>query len=337
MQRVPGPRPGSRGESARERLHRLERPQPTTSSSFLYAALLGVAVFLLVGALSVRQVTEPDEARAVLRAGIVTLTDIDLLLAQYGDDLRQLARTTNEDTVAIPGYPLDVRLTRQEALQSTDADLRQMILDRSTEIVYRSGLGSFDRTGDQSLSVFSGEGLLESLIGQLSETTHSRANIASVVLGALVVLLSLLALLRTSGYRRLGTLGAGFLGGALPGVLVFLGLRMLTGAGGDDAFTSDVREIVRRVIGVPLRNYVIVSLLGAGLAFSAIVLSLLSRRVAALQLAPAGDSATFEPPLERAPFVAGPRPGRRAARDARDEPWDDGFEGDDDEPVIGGT
>ena len=284
-----------------------------------------------------RQVTQPANAREILRSGLVTLTDIDALLVEYGNNIRELGRTSNQDTVPIPGFPLDVRLTRQEAVQSTDAQLRQLILDRSTEFVYRDGLNSFDRTGAQSLSVFSSEGLLESLIGQLSQSTNRRADIASIVLGAIVVLLALLAVLRTAGYRRLGTLGAGFLGGALPGVLVFLGLRLLTGAGGNDPFTADVREIVRRVIGVPLRNYVIVSSLGGVLVLSAMTLSLLSRRVAALRLSPPAARPPFEPAYDRVPFVPGPRPGRRIGEDPSDNTWDEDAPADDadDGPVIG--
>ncbi len=63
------------------------------------------------------------------------------------------------------------------------------------------------------------------------------------------------------------------------GLLLFALIRFLTGRlGGSDTFVEDLRTITQSVIGVPLRNFLIVTLLGAFLAVTGITAGLLTRR-----------------------------------------------------------
>src|SRR5205814_7701445 len=116
------------------------------SRSSFAAVLFAVSLFLLLFALSVKQSTEPAKATRVLGTSIAVVTDIDRLLAEDLDPLRELARTADTPAYELPGFPLDVLVTRSELLSLDNAQLRALVLVRSSALVYQDGLKAFDRT-----------------------------------------------------------------------------------------------------------------------------------------------------------------------------------------------
>jgi hypothetical protein len=244
----------------------------------LYTFALGICIFLLVGAVSIRQATAPENATRTLESGIASLSEIDILLAQNGEDFRTFVRASNEQSFLIPGYPLDVFLTRDEVLNSSDDELRAIVLERSSALVYHDGLGAFDRTGNQSLGFFSTEGLVEQFAGMLSETTYDRATIASGVLVVLSGIAGVLVVLRHRGFRRMGMLGIATTAAAIPGYAgSFAAAWILGGIGGDDAFSEDLRAIVESVMEIPKQNYLIALFAGVAVTLGAILLGVLNR------------------------------------------------------------
>ncbi len=231
-----------------------------------YTVALAIVVFLLVGALSARQVTSETRARAILAAGISTVTEIDLVLAEHESDLRLLAASSPTDPFLVPGYPLGVFVSKAEVQRSSTAELRQIIVDRSTGIVYAEGLAAFDRTGDQSLDTFPTQGLLEFFVGQLSKETHQRASIAALVLTAVGGLLGIGLILKGEGFGRIRAAGGAIMVGSGFGAALAWGFRWLVSqAFGADPFGEDLMAITEAVCGVPIRNYLTMAGLGAAL------------------------------------------------------------------------
>jgi hypothetical protein len=249
--------------------------------------LLAASLFVLVLSVSCRQATAPGPANRVLASGVSELTDIDQYLADQGPAIRQSALDSSEQQLQLPGYPLDVVLTRDQVVKSSDAQLRDLILSRSAALVYAGGLGEFDRTGSQSIRRFSLQGALELGVDQISESTHSRASflallalLSSAVCGAVVAATA-------EGWSRLRLLGFAAVAGGLPCVLLAFLLRLITGAvGGNDPFEVAMRSIVRSVLAVPLRNGLILLAAGAVLIVIAVVLN----RVERMTLSPAADA-----------------------------------------------
>lgn len=240
-----------------------------------------VSVFLLVGAVSARQVTAPGPARDILESGIAVTTEIDRVIAEDHEALKELVRASSANTFAIPDYPLDVVLTRDEILNSSDAELERLVLERSSGLVYGSGLEAFDRTGDQSFGRFSSQGLLELAVGQISESNHDRANLLSLAFMLAVAATGCFVLLTGHGWGRLKGLGLGVLGGALPGLLLFGFAWFMVGAiGGSDPFVEELRDITRTTLSAPLRNYIVTLILGVALLALGIVFGMLDSRVA---------------------------------------------------------
>lgn len=252
----------------------------------LAGILLAVSVFFLVGAISFRQVTEPQYAQDVLKSGIAVTTDIDSIIAENHDALRQLVEASPTATFTIPDYPLDIVLTRDEITRSDDTQLRDLVLQRSAALVYAEGFAAFDRTGNQQVSRFSSQGGLEFAVGQVSEDSHASANLLAIVLVFATAVSACFLLLVGHGWGRLRSLGFAVLAGAIPG-LIFTGLARLLAdsAGGSDPFVADLRSIVRTTLNVPLRNYVVVVVLGALLTATGVLFGMLESRIGG----PAGD------------------------------------------------
>lgn len=240
----------------------------------LLTALLAVLVFLFLLAFSTRQATAEAPAQRVLESGVAATTDVDALLAEDRPALQQFAEQNTAQSIPVAGVPIEVFVTRDEALNLSPAQLRQVVLQRAAAQVYADGLKAFDRTGKQSISRFSSQGLLEFGVGQLSGDTHDRATLATILLLAALVAAAGGVLAVNAGWQRARSLGLGVLAGSLPGVALFAIAWLLAGVvAGSDVFQADLEAIVRAVIMVPLRNYVVGTALGVVILAAAIVLA----------------------------------------------------------------
>lgn len=251
------------------------RGQRTT----LFTAAFGLSLFFFVLALSARQSTSEGAANRLLESGISSITEVDLVLAERTDEIHQFAASSGESSFAVPGYPLSVRITREESALPR-SQLRTIVLQRSAALVYVEGLRAFDKTGKQSLGIVSAEGALRLAAGQLSEESNDRATVATLVLAVLMAALAAMVLARGEGYGRLRALGVAVLVGAAPGVLfavlIRLGVRQV---GDDDPFMSDLQSILDALVSVVLRNFVVMTVLGAVLTVSPTVMRLVEEQV----------------------------------------------------------
>ena len=274
------PRTALQGDdSVRSRIQTRVSAENRRGSRTLVMATLALSIFLLLGALSLFQVTAPERATSLLRQGIASATEVDLLLAQDGDTIRRFAEASKDPVIGVPGYPVTVAVTREEVLKNNNDQLANLLLDRSAALVYRQGLAAFDVTGAQSVSLFSAQGLLDLLIGRLSASTHDHARQASLVFAAIAALSAIVLSIQLQGFARLRVLGQAVLIGAIPGLLFCLGATfILDRLGSNDPFVSDIRSLVRSVIDVPARNYAVVAIGAAIVMASGIVLGLVSKR-----------------------------------------------------------
>jgi hypothetical protein len=246
----------------------------------LVGSLFAISLFLLLLSFSVRQVTAPGNATGVLQRSIAVVTDVNQLVADDAPSARDLARNSNDQVFALPGYPLDIALSRSELLGLDNEQLTALLLQRSAALVYADGLRAFDRTGEQSFNRFSSQGLIELAVSQVSQSTHDRATIASLIFALAAAAFGALLTASAEGWGRLRGFGIATVVGALPGVLIFGALYWITGRlGGGDPFESDLREITRSIFQVPLRNFAIVVATGAVMVAGSLVFSFLDRRL----------------------------------------------------------
>ena len=253
--------------------------QPVSAGPFMRALLVGalaLSVGLLIAAVSARQVSQRGNALPLMEASIQALADPEPLVAGQLDSLRARARDNPEEGVQVTGFPLDVRLSPDEARTLDAPAIADLLVRRGAVIIYADGMGALDQTGSQDDGVFSAQGIVRRIGDRLTTGAHESANTLSLVFlvttGALAVVVALVY----REDRRLRAVGAGVLLGGFAGLMVSLGLDFIAErAGSNDPYVSDVRAIVRDVIAVPRRNFLIVSFLGFGLTVASIALRFL--------------------------------------------------------------
>jgi hypothetical protein len=261
----------------RER-RRMDRPRYDGGRA-AYSMLLGLSAFLLVGTLSFYQLSSPPVARQLIAEGVAALTEVDLLLAETEDEMQTAARGAEDGgLLAVPGFPLQVRLTSREVLESEPDELRELILLRSAAIVYEDGLEAFDQ-GAADISLFSSEGLLNWLVGQLSDTNHTRSGFVAAFFGVLTALAAVMVTVRSRGFSRARSLGIPLMVASVAGLIaVGLVLRPLLGRWwGGDPFGDAVDEIIKDGLGIAVRNYGVLGILGGALLVIGLAFELLAR------------------------------------------------------------
>ncbi len=247
-------------------------------SRTVVAAILTVSTFLLIATLSLYQLTGPEQASRLLRDGIAAATEGDMVVQSEGESFRRFAETTDSAVLSVPGYPVKVVVTREEATSSSNEELAELLLARSTALVYREGLSAFDSTGRQDIGLFSPQGMLDALVSVLNPRTHDRAGTAAMLCTVIAGLSALVVVVQNAGYTRFKMLGIAVFLGAAPGLgLSYLAMLIAQRAGGDDPFVEEVRALVEASINVPLRNYLIVTAVALGIALMGAGLSVAGR------------------------------------------------------------
>jgi hypothetical protein len=240
------------------------------SARSLASVLLAVAVCVLLGTLSCSQVSREMHARNAIAAGIAATTDIDMLLAQNVDELRRQANSPKApDTYRLPEYPINVLLTRDEVLDNDTIGLREILLQRSATVVYHDGLSAFDRTGNQSVGLFSMQRVMDIALGQIGDDWHTRSTKLAQAVAFAVALLAVWVGVSYAAepLRAFKALGIATAAGALPGI-VFPGavLAWVELRASGDPFLADLQAVLRALTAVPFRNSLIV--LGCGVVIA---------------------------------------------------------------------
>jgi len=240
------------------------------------AAALAAALLALLAALSLLQLTAAGPAHRALRRSVASLTEIDSLLATHGPALREQAEASPDEPLSLPDYPLEVSLSPEEVRQPP-AEVRDLLLDRSAELVYEEGAGAFREEGQSGgTSRLSAEGAVRTGLGFLTASSHDALRVTTLALAVLCGALSGALVLLVRGYRGLTALGATVAAASLLFLLLVAVVRLglgLAGVAADDYITTQLLHLTKDAAWLPLRDGIALSglgltLLGLGLAGS---------------------------------------------------------------------
>lgn len=277
-------RPHESGSMRERMLRDVHRNSARSSRIGLSSGVMALGLFLLVFAYSGYQATRPHTAAAIIERGVASITDVDTYLDETLPDLRE--RASEEDapgSFSLTAYPLPVSLTREELRDSSDVEIREIVLDRGAAIVYERGFDAFDNSGaGQSLGFLTVENVAEFGLDGMRGSNHEYLGVASVVLALVVALFA--AITAASDFRPgvIRTIGGAFLGGAVAGLIVTFFLDFAFGrVGNGDDFSSDVAAIAQSLLDFPQRNFLVAAAAAAILFVAGIVITIAERRNAA--------------------------------------------------------
>jgi len=250
------------------------------SVGFLFSCTL----LALLGSLCLYQLTAEGPSKRTLRRAVAALTEIDPLIDRNYDDLQQRAAAAGPDeTLTLRDFPVQVQLTREEAQSLSKQELRDVLLDRSANVMYSHGTDALREPAASSgnVGVFSLAGITDNGLDFLRSRNHDILRVLTFALAVLAAVLGGLLVLLCRGFGRLASVGAAVLVAAIPIVLLGIGARFYMRI----VSTSDTEYLQREFLSIgqglawiPIRDGLAFTVLGAALLAAGIGLAVWADR-----------------------------------------------------------
>ncbi|MDP9238596.1 MAG: hypothetical protein M3P30_14580 [Chloroflexota bacterium] len=263
-------------ETARyaERRRRLETAGGRTDfwrnfGKWTVASLFFLAMLALLASLQLFQVTSEGASKRTLRRAVAALTEIDPLIDRQYDDLQQHASTAGADeTVRLNDYPIDIPLRVAEVRGATKDQLRNLLLDRSADLMYSQGTSPLRTSNGRTQSVgrFSVGGITDDGLGFLRRRHHDILGPLTFALAVLCLVLGVTLAVLCRGFGRLASVGGVVLMASIPLVLAGIGARFylrIASQGDREYIQREFLEIGQGLAWIPIRDGIAFTALGA--------------------------------------------------------------------------
>ncbi len=258
-----------------------------------FVLALFLAAFFLT--LTAFQLTSDDTGQDILRRAVAISTDIDAVLPGIETDLDAVATEGDSPTVTVPAFPIPVELTREEAATLRGVALRERILDDAAQRLYDDG-GSAWAAGDldarRDVERVSTAGAIDYGLGFIRDSTNTVLLIVTVLLAIIVVGLAGVLMVVLPWDMRILIAGGVTVFAALPSLAGAVALRFVfrTADGEGDLFVEGMLDLGVDAMWVPIRGFLVLSILGIALILIATLLLWWTSR-----LSPPGQSALDTP------------------------------------------
>lgn len=252
-----------------------------SAAGIIVGVLLVFGIIAFIGFVSLAQVSSSGTGSTIMSRTVAEMTEIDASITNIHTSLQESIGENAQDPVRVPNFPIPVDISRANALSTDRQQLRDEILRQAGDQLYGSGAGVWDDTdldASQNIGTQSTAGGIRTALGLVRGTPHTIYLALAVVSGLATAALAITLTLRMDALRRLLAFGVILLAAGTPGIVITLLLRLATGSLGDDPFRDGLSDIGVDAQGVVLRNYVIITALGAGLVALGLAGALLSSR-----------------------------------------------------------
>lgn len=243
-----------------------DRTFQAAAQRWLIVGALAVGFAVLMMTWSAIQVTGRDNAERILQESMIPLTELDALLASDYDAIIAGAAASDAELVLVPNYPLAITIAPEELALMSRSELRARILSESAAQIYDSGIDAFEREErGGGGGTFSAYGVMRFTIGQLTDSSHTLAQIVGGILLFLLIPFVAVVASRFQGIQRLRGMGAALALAGMVGTLVMLGVRAGLRTAADsalDPLNAALLEIGADASGIPIRNFIVLAILG---------------------------------------------------------------------------
>jgi hypothetical protein len=238
------------------------------TASVWFAALV-LAVFLAAFLVTVTafQLTSEDTGQRVLRRSVAASTGIDDAMPRIQSDLDRLSDSGDSGPLLVPGFPIPVTLTAEEAADLRGAELRDAILDRAASRLYDEGGSAWaaaDPEADRHIERVSAAGAMDYGLGFVRDSTNNMFLVMTVLLAIIVLgTAGVLLVILPWDLRLLVTGGVALMAG-LPPLAGAVALRFVFRTANDDGdpFVQALLDLGVDSMWVPIRNFFVLSSFG---------------------------------------------------------------------------
>ena len=247
--------------------------------------LLMLSLLSLLVALGLAQLTAEGPAKRTLRRSVASLTEIDTLLDEGYEELRQEAGEDGEAALRLKDFPVQVSLSAEEVLGLSRSELRGLLLDRSAERLYDDGMSAFREEGtdlsEEGMGFFSTQGAVWNSLGFLRDNVHEALRVAAASLAGVCLVLAVVLALLGRGFGRLASVGAAVSAAAIPflagAVAVRFALRLVSDEG-EEYLVRELTRIGEEIAWIPIRDSIAVTALGVAFLVAGVGLALWADR-----------------------------------------------------------
>jgi hypothetical protein len=242
-------------------------PLVRAASQWIVGVALAILLMLFFLAISAVQLSSNSVSERLLRRSVAVSTNIDAILPDLQEALREQAQAGSDDPVRLPDFPIPVDLPRDEALTLEGAALRERILSEAAARLYDDGMSAWaaaDPDGEQNVETISVAGALKQGLGLITSDNHDRLVIAASTLGFLSAVFAVLLMASVRSWGRLIALSAATIGSALPLLAAAVGVRFgfRTAQEEADPFVSGLLDLGVEAMWVPIQDYLALTVLG---------------------------------------------------------------------------
>ncbi|OGO51682.1 MAG: hypothetical protein A2148_09975 [Chloroflexi bacterium RBG_16_68_14] len=237
-----------------------------STAKWLLGALLVIDIGVLLFVLSFANVTADGPAKRSLRHSLAILTEVDAFLDDHFETLRQEAAQTQEETLTLPDFPVQVSFSPEEIRAADREEFRALLLTRAADRIHEEGVFILQEERGGEVSFFSTQGLIRTGMDLLRPTPHRVLTLLTISLASLAGVLALGLALTSRGYGRLWGLGLSVLLAAAPFLIVAVALRFafrVAADGLDDYLAREFLTLGQELTWAPIRNGIIFSVGGA--------------------------------------------------------------------------
>ena len=238
------------------------------ATQWLLAVAVAISATAFILAIAGIQMTSEDTGRRIQRRAAAALTDIDAILPSVEVQLAETEAPTGGDTVLVPGFPIPVLLTREEAATLRGAELQRRLLDESGKRLYEDGMSAWakgDPAGHQEIDRVSSSAAVYRSLNLVRDSTYTYLVILAALLGVLTFILGLVLLLTIrTGFMRLLAVGVLLLAASMPALAAAVALRFAfkTAQTDGDSFVEAMLQLGVDTMWLPIRMYLALSMVG---------------------------------------------------------------------------
>ena len=239
-------------------------------AKWVLGGLLALDIGVLLFVLSLANATAQGPAKRSLGHSLAILTEVDALLDDHFEALRQEASETDEP-LTLPDVPIAVSFTPEEVRGASREEFRALLLSRWAEQVYDEGLSVMQEDRSADVSSLSTQGLVRTGMDFLRPTPHRVLGILTIVFATTAGVLALGLAVATRGYGRLVALGLSVLLAATPFLITAVAVRFifrLSADGVDEYLAREFLRLGQELTWALIRNGLIFTV-GSAVVFAA--------------------------------------------------------------------
>ena len=241
-----------------------------------FVLALFLAAFFLT--LTAFQLTSDDTGQRLLRRSVAISTNIDAVLPGIEANLDAVAADDGDSpTVTVPGFPIPIQLTREEVVTLRGAALRERILEEAAQRLYDDGGSAWaaaDLDARRDIERVSTAGAIDYGLGFIRGSTNTVLLIVAVLLAIIVLGLAGVLMVVLPWDMRILIAGGVIMFAALPSLASAVALRFVfrTADGEGDPFVDGMLDLGVDAMWVPIRGFLVLSVLGIVLILIATLL-----------------------------------------------------------------